>query len=33
MGKGAVEAIEHAIEPFAEIADELMESLPRSAIT
>lgn len=32
LGKGAVEAIEHALKPFADIADELMESLPRSPI-
>lgn len=32
LGKGAVEAIEHALQPFAEIVDQLMESLPRSAI-
>jgi hypothetical protein len=33
LGKGAVEAIEHALEKFEGIVDELMESLPRSAIT
>ena len=32
LGKGAVEAIEHSLEPFDGIVDELMESLPRSAI-
>ena len=32
LGKGAVEAIEHALEPFEGIVDELMESLPDSAI-
>ena len=31
LGKGAVEAIEHALEPFEGVVDELMESLPRSA--
>lgn len=32
LGKGAVEAIEHALEPFEGIVAELMESLPHSAI-
>lgn len=32
LGKGAVEAIEQAIEPFDELVDELMQSLPHSAI-
>jgi hypothetical protein len=32
LGKGAVEAIEHALEQFEGIVDELMESLPHSAI-
>ena len=32
LGKGAVEAIEHAVERFDGIVDELMDSLPRSAI-
>ena len=33
LGKGAVEAIEHALERFEGIVDELLESLPRSAMT
>lgn len=32
LGKGAVEAIEHALTPFGRIADELMESLPLAAL-
>ena len=32
LGKGAVEAIERALQPFEGIVDELMESLPYSAI-
>ena len=32
LGKGAVEAIEHALERFEGIVDELLESLPRSAL-
>ena len=33
MGKGAIEAVEHAIEPFHGVVDELLSSLPRSAIS
>ena len=33
LGKGAVEALEHALEPFDGIVDELLESLPGAAIT
>jgi hypothetical protein len=33
LGKGAIEAVEHALEPFDGIVDELLESLPRSALT
>ena len=32
LGKGAVEAIEHALVPFGTIVDELMESLPRATL-
>lgn len=32
LGKGAVEAIERALEPFAGIAHELLASLPRGEI-
>jgi hypothetical protein len=32
LGKGAVEAVEQALEPFAGIVDELLASLPRSAL-
>lgn len=28
LGKGAIEALEHALEPFAGSADELLASLP-----
>lgn len=33
LGKGAVEAVEHALEPFNGIADELLASLPRASQT
>ena len=32
LGKGAIEAVEHAPEPFERIVDELMESLRRVAL-
>ena len=32
LGKGAVEAIEHALQPFEGVVDQLLESLPHSAI-
>jgi hypothetical protein len=32
LGKGAIEAVEHALEPFAPLVDELMESLPLAGI-
>lgn len=32
LGKGAIEAIEQALEPFAGIVDELLESLPRASL-
>jgi hypothetical protein len=32
LGKGAVEALEHALEPFEGIVDELLASLPSAAI-
>jgi len=32
LGKGAVEAVEHALEPFNGIADELLASLPLAAL-
>lgn len=32
LGKGAIEAVEHALEPFGAIVDELLASLPRSAL-
>lgn len=32
LGKGAIEAVERALEPFGGIIDELLASLPRSAI-
>lgn len=32
LGKGAIEAVEHALEPFEGIVDELLASLPRSAL-
>lgn len=32
LGIGAIEAIEHALEPFEGIADELLASLPRAAL-
>jgi hypothetical protein len=33
LGKGAIEAIEHALEPFGPIVDELLASLPGAALT
>ncbi|MGZ6213641.1 MAG: hypothetical protein ACXWMG_01655 [Candidatus Limnocylindria bacterium] len=30
LGKGAIEAVEHALAPFEAIADELLASLPNS---
>jgi hypothetical protein len=33
LGKGPIEAVEHALEPFEGVVDELLASLPRSAIT
>ena len=33
LGKGAVEAIEHALQPFEGIVDELIASLPRASLT
>ena len=33
LGKGAIEAVEHALEPFEGIVGDLLESLPRSALT
>lgn len=33
LGKGAIEAVEHALEPFGAIVDELLDSLPRAALT
>jgi hypothetical protein len=32
LGKGAIEAVEHALEPFEGIVDELLASLPGSAL-
>ena len=32
LGKGVIEAVEHALEPFEGIVDELLASLPRSGI-
>jgi hypothetical protein len=32
LGKGAIEAIEHALEPYREIAQELLASLPEAAL-
>lgn len=32
VGKGAIEAVEHALEPFDGIVDELMASLPSSGL-
>jgi hypothetical protein len=31
LGKGAIAAVEHALEPFEGVVDELLASLPRSA--
>jgi hypothetical protein len=33
LGKGAIEAVEHALEPFGAIVYELLASLPRAALT
>ncbi|MEO8639347.1 MAG: hypothetical protein ABI458_05475 [Chloroflexota bacterium] len=33
LGKGAIEAVEHALEPFGAIVDELLASLPRAALS
>ena len=33
LGKGAVEAVEHALQPFEGIVDELIASLPRASLT
>ena len=30
LGKGAIEAVEHALEPFGPLVDELLASLPRA---
>ncbi len=32
LGKGAIEAVEHALEPFGPLVDELMASLPLAGI-
>jgi hypothetical protein len=32
LGKGAIEAVEHALAPFEAIADELLASLPQSVL-
>jgi len=32
LGKGAIEAVERALEPFEGIVDELLASLPRSGL-
>jgi hypothetical protein len=32
LGKGAIEAVEQALEPFAPLVEELMESLPLAGI-
>lgn len=32
LGKGAIEAIEHALEPFEGVVDELLASLPRTRL-
>jgi hypothetical protein len=32
LGKGAVEAVEHALQPFEGIVDELIASLPRASL-
>lgn len=32
LGKGAIEAVEHALEPFEGIVDELLASLPRTGL-
>jgi hypothetical protein len=33
LGKGAIEAIEHALEPLEGVVEELLESLPRAALS
>lgn len=33
LGKGAIEAVESALEPFAGIVDDLLASLPRSVLS
>jgi hypothetical protein len=33
LGKGAIEAVERALEPFGGIVDELLASLPRATLT
>jgi hypothetical protein len=33
LGKGAVEAVEQALQPFEGIVDELIASLPRASLT
>jgi hypothetical protein len=33
LGKGAVEAVEHALEPFGAIVEELLASLPKAALS
>ena len=32
LGKGAIEAVEHALEPFGDVVDELLASLPRATL-
>lgn len=32
LGKGAIEAVEHALQPFEPLVDELMASLPLAGI-
>ena len=32
LGKGAIEAVEHALEPFEGIVDESLASLPRAVL-
>jgi hypothetical protein len=33
LGKGAVEAVEHALKPFGAIVEELLASLPKAALS
>ena len=33
LGKGAVEAVENALEPFGAIVEELLASLPKAALS